>query len=335
MEHKYTVTDLSVLTPWYTKFAVEPLLKFVPWWLPANIITLLSNFCVLIALVLTVLYTAGVFKFWLLVPLLIMAYVTGDSLDGKQARRTKTSSMLGEFLDHFLDIFTNGLLVSMTLLVYGITEPAFISLYLVISYITLSGNYFEQHKYRVMFFEKIGAFEAVIMIVIVLSLGFIETSRNFLLKDVFAHISVFDMMLMVITFGSLYTLKRSLDRSGNSVIKGFLIFFLLTVSTAFFAARILPGAAIMFVMTAYCGTFIGKLHIAYLLREDEPKADFIFPLFLGTAYLFKLPVSVTVPAAVIFQMLNIIITFTAGFMNFRKYWLWVNPGPEFVDIYTT
>lgn len=335
MEHKYTVTDLSVLTPWFTKYAVEPLLRFVPWWLPANIITLLSNFCVLLALILTVLYTAGVFKFWLIIPLLIMAYVTGDSLDGKQARRTKTSSMLGEFLDHFLDIFTNGLLVSMVLLVYGITEPAFIAVYLVISYITLSGNYFEQHKYRVMFFEKIGAFEAVILIVIVLSLGFIETSRSFLIKDVIAHISLFDIMLMVITFGSLYTLKRSLDRSGNSVIKGFMIFFLLTAATAFFSAKLLPGAAIMFVLTAYCGSFIGKLHISYLLRENEPAADIIFPLFLGTAYLFKFPLNVTAAVAVIFQILNLSITFTLGFIHFKKDWLWVNPEPEFVDIYTT
>jgi hypothetical protein len=223
----------------------------------------------------------------------------------------------------------------MVLLVYGITEPAFIAVYLVISYITLSGNYIEQHKYRVMFFEKIGAFEAVILIVIVLSLGFIETSRSFLIKDVIAHISLFDIMLMVITFGSLYTLKRSLDRSGNSVIKGFMIFFLLTAATAFFSAKLLPGAAIMFVLTAYCGSFIGKLHISYLLRENEPAADIIFPLFLGTAYLFKFPLNVTAAVAVIFQILNLSITFTLGFIHFKKDWLWVNPEPEFVDIYTT
>ncbi|HAX17441.1 MAG TPA: hypothetical protein DCY00_02450 [Actinobacteria bacterium] len=335
MEHKYVVTDLSLLAPWYTKHAAEPLMKFVPWWLPANIITLISNFSVLLALIVTILVTSGMFKFWLLVPALIVIYATGDILDGMQARRTKTCSKLGEYLDHFLDIFVNGMLLSMLILIYGITDQALTALYFGISYITLTCLYFEQHKNRVMFFEKIGAFEGIIILLVLFILGFIESTKQFLLRDIIGQISIFDLLLIGITFGAFYTLKRSLERAGSSANKGFVIFFLLTAATAFLSTFLLPFPAIMFVMTAYCGSHAGKLHTAYLLKQKEPPADLIFPVFLAAAVLFRMPLSIALPSAIIYQVLNIIISFMAGFYPLRKHWLWLNPGPDFVDVYTT
>ena len=335
MEHKYTVTDLSLLTPVFTKHVVEPLFKFVPWWLPANMITLMSNFCVMIALVVTILVTAGHFRFWLLVPFLIMAYATGDCLDGKQARRTKTSSQLGEFLDHYLDIFVNGLLLSMLILVYGINDPLLIALFLSTSYLSLSGFYFEQYHSKMLFFEKIGAFEAVVILALLLSLGFIESIKQFLLKDVIAYISLFDLMLIGMAFGALFTLKRSLDRTGPSAGKGFTNFFLLTAATAFLAAKLLQPAVIMFVITAYCGSFIGRLHIAHLLKQREPQGDFLFPAFLLISWLLAITPGIIAAVAIVYQLFSVFSSFMAGFMPLRKYWVWFNQGEDFIDVYTT
>ncbi|MFP6640864.1 MAG: CDP-alcohol phosphatidyltransferase family protein [Myxococcota bacterium] len=42
---------------------------------------------------------------------LVFAYMSLDNMDGAQARRTGTSSRLGEFLDHWLDTLNNGFVV--------------------------------------------------------------------------------------------------------------------------------------------------------------------------------------------------------------------------------
>ena len=335
MEHKSMVTDLSVLTPWFDRHVVIPLFKFVPWWLPANIITIMSNFCIMIALIATVLVTTGHIKFWPLVPLLILAYATGDCLDGKQARKTRTCSKLGEFLDHFLDIFVNGFLMSMLVLTYGITDPVAVALLLAISYLALSGFYFEQYHARQHFFEKIGAFEAIVIYLVLISMGFIPSVKEFIMTDMALNISIFDLVLTGMAFGALFTLKRSLDRTGPSAGKGFAFFFLLTAATAFLATALFQPAVIMFMVTAYCGSYVGRLHTAYLLDHPEPPPDFVFPLFLLTAYITGMPLLFVSAISVFYQSFSIIISFMAGFVPLKKYWLWVNPGDEYVDVYTT
>ena len=51
---------------------------------------------------------------------LIMMGVTLDDLDGRQARRTGTSSVLGEWLDHTCDSFSCFLILSQFLSIVGI-----------------------------------------------------------------------------------------------------------------------------------------------------------------------------------------------------------------------
>ncbi len=332
MKQKPVTVDLSILTPLYTKHIADPLFKFVPWWLPANVITIFSNFCIVLATLMTVLVKIGLFKFWQIVPILIMVYLTGDIFDGKQARRTKTCSKLGEFLDHFCDIFVIGFLLSMVFIIYEIIDPLTISIFLTIAFLPLFGFYYEQYITRTLFFEKISAFECTAIFVIFIILGFIEPAKHFLQTTVILHFSIINIVLMMIALGAIFSTKRNLDRIGNRGNRALLIYFILTAATTFFTSKLLPSAAIMFVLTSYCGSFIGRFHIAYLLEQQEPIPDYVFPMFLAVAFFTNIPASVVLAIAIVYQSVNIVLSFLSGFIPLRKYWVWINPGQEYVDI---
>jgi ethanolaminephosphotransferase len=77
-------------------------------WLAPNMVTLLGFFCILINIVLLQLYVpdlVGPAPAWLCYSFAagLWAYSTMDNIDGKQARRTGTSSPLGELFDHGID----------------------------------------------------------------------------------------------------------------------------------------------------------------------------------------------------------------------------------------
>jgi len=335
MKDKPEPVDLSLLTPIYTKFVVDPLFKFIPWRIPANIITIISNFCIILATIIVILAKAGFFKFWILAPILVFGYLTGDIFDGKQARRTKTCSKLGEFLDHFFDIFVVGFLLSMIFIIYEITDPLAVAIYLNIAFLSIFGFYHEQYMRRTQFFERISAFEATVVFVLFIVLGFIEPVKYFFKNTSILHFTLIDIALIMIAITAIYSTKKNLDRIGTRGNRGFLVYLLLNGITVFFASKLLPSPVVMFIMTAYCGSIIGRLHIAYLLDHKEPIPDFIFPVFLIIAFFANMPAFAIVAVSIIYQVVNVLFSFFSGFIPLKKYWIWVNPGEdEYLDVFT-
>ncbi|XP_024942464.1 choline/ethanolaminephosphotransferase 1 isoform X9 [Cephus cinctus] len=106
-EHKYSCTSVSLLDgllqPWW-----EWLVSKVPLWLAPNLITVIGLF-VNIATTLVLVYYSPDAKAeaprWacFLCALGLFVYQSLDAIDGKQARRTGTSTPLGELFDHGCD----------------------------------------------------------------------------------------------------------------------------------------------------------------------------------------------------------------------------------------
>lgn len=112
----YSGSDISYL---YT-YVISPLLenylmKLIPLWMAPNLITLLSFIFNFICLIIIIFETKFSFEVKLSSFALLMksfshmAYLILDNADGKQARRTKTSSPLGLLLDHGLDAITTAI----------------------------------------------------------------------------------------------------------------------------------------------------------------------------------------------------------------------------------
>ncbi|KAF5770552.1 putative transferase [Helianthus annuus] len=107
-KYKYSGVDHSyvskyVLQPFWTRFVT-----LFPLWMPPNMITLTGFMFLLVSAVLGYIYSPHLDSpppRWVHFAhgLLLFLYQTFDAVDGKQARRTSSSSPLGELFDHGCD----------------------------------------------------------------------------------------------------------------------------------------------------------------------------------------------------------------------------------------
>ncbi|KAM4097780.1 hypothetical protein ACJW30_07G027900 [Castanea mollissima] len=106
--YKYNGVDHSyiakyVLQPFWSRFV-----HFFPLWMPPNMITLIGFMFLVISALLGYIYSPRLDSApprWVHFAhgLLLFLYQTFDVVDGKQARRTNSSSPLGELFDHGCD----------------------------------------------------------------------------------------------------------------------------------------------------------------------------------------------------------------------------------------
>ena len=88
-------------------------LGFVPEWIAPNLLTVLSLTFNIIGFLFVVFEAGNDFSHklspltTLIITITHYLYIIFDNLDGKQARKTKTSSSFGMLLDHGCDVFTN------------------------------------------------------------------------------------------------------------------------------------------------------------------------------------------------------------------------------------
>ncbi|KAI2601913.1 CDP-alcohol phosphatidyltransferase [Hypoxylon sp. NC1633] len=106
--YKYSSVDKSpvshyILRPYWNAFV-----ELMPLWLAPNMVTLIGFFFILVNIALLVIIMPdliGPGPSWLYLSFAfgLFMYQTMDNIDGKQARRTGTSSGLGELFDHGID----------------------------------------------------------------------------------------------------------------------------------------------------------------------------------------------------------------------------------------
>eukprot|EP00252_Welwitschia_mirabilis_P026871 TRINITY_DN8981_c0_g1_i1.p1 TRINITY_DN8981_c0_g1~~TRINITY_DN8981_c0_g1_i1.p1 ORF type:complete len:390 (-),score=40.41 TRINITY_DN8981_c0_g1_i1:507-1676(-) len=106
--YKYSGVDRSYLA----KYVLQPFwsrcVNLFPLWMPPNMITLLGFMFIVLSTLLSYIYSPRLDTpppSWVHLAhgLLLFLYQTFDAVDGKQARRTNSSSPLGELFDHGCD----------------------------------------------------------------------------------------------------------------------------------------------------------------------------------------------------------------------------------------
>ena len=107
-QYKYTGSDNSLMYTYFCSPLADFLVKLMPMWLAPNVITLLGLAISLAGYILVHFY-APTFQqscppwVWYVLSACTFTYQTLDNMDGKQARRTNSSSALGLFIDHGVD----------------------------------------------------------------------------------------------------------------------------------------------------------------------------------------------------------------------------------------
>ncbi|CRH00854.1 choline/ethanolaminephosphotransferase, putative [Plasmodium relictum] len=144
--------------------------NFVPKSITANLLTLLGFLCSTIAFFLMYLFDPLEEKhdyIFIYIGLFLFLYQTFDAIDGKQARRTNTSSPLGQLFDHGCDSITSSLFIFIVGKVADL--PKGLVYYILLSSIHLQTYLFSWIEYHTRVyntsFGKFGITEAHVLVI--------------------------------------------------------------------------------------------------------------------------------------------------------------------------
>ena len=285
--YQYRCKDYSLVTPLFKQWIITPLIKFVPWAIPANIITLISNCFVYLALYISLNPDVTGKYSPLIIAACLILYLIGDHLDGMQAKRTGTGSALGEFCDHYLDAFNNGIIVYTMLVVFNVQQPVIVSSVIAISYMAHMAVFYEQFKTGWLTFEKIGSLEGVLLSSILIGLSFVDSFYALMTTPVFAGFSFAGIFIIGSAFGALSTFIQTFVRTPD-VKTGYWIFIVMLAILAIAGIFTLSNLQLFAVLTLYASLYIGKLMYGHLIDGIESQPDWIMPAALMFYAVFRL-----------------------------------------------
>jgi ethanolaminephosphotransferase len=260
----------------------------------------------------------------LLVSAGLMLYLIGDHLDGMQAKRTATGSALGEFCDHYLDAFNNGVVMFTMATVFGIEHKPVIAGIIVISYWAHMAVFYEQFKTGWLTFEAIGSLEGVMLSALLIALSGIPAINSIFSFYIIADFSLIELLLIASSLGALITFYKTFKRTPQVGPKFWQFTFLLLIMAAI-ASTVFTAFEVFVVLTLYASLYIGKIMYGHLIDGIERSPDYLAPvimllLFLPqmsfTDYIFEL--------AAAYLALTIAILIVRTFSVLKVHWVWLN-----------
>ena len=344
-KYSYSANDQSLLDAFIIRFLVQPVLKLIPYHLPANIITIVSNSLVFLAYVIAMQSTRGKYTFWFAIPILILLYIIGDCADGEQARRTKTGSPLGEFLDHFLDCFVTGELIISLLVVYNIKNAIIVMLSLTLAYLVQAAAFWERYKSGQMHFSRFSSTEAIIGLTTLITLGASEKIRSLAAIVLIEKVPLFESLFpdmagsTGLTLAEALILVFSVFASLNIVLtlvrtKGISVRFLCYIILSFVVAAIssvmhedslhLPYLTIALFNIHYISTLLSSI----VTKTKDHWPDFFLAIFMSIMFLLRIQNEVLIAFYFLYVLVSVGIRASWFFVQNRQYWVWKNPDPE-------
>lgn len=322
--YQYRCNDYSLLTPPFKRWIITPLIKIVPWSIPANIITFISNFFVYLGLFLSLNghYVGPTTP--LLVAVCLLLYLIGDHLDGMQAKRTSTGSALGEFCDHYLDAFNNGIIVYTMFVTFGISNGILISASITISYLAHMSVFYEQFKTGWLRFEKVGSLEGVLISAVLIGLSAIPSFRNLMAVRLVADYSIAEVFILLSTIAALATFFQTYKRIPD-VKLGFWLFCLVMVVLGIVTPFVLNPFQVFAVLTLYASLYIGLIMTGHLIDGKERQTDVVVPLLVILFALLNFTEQQYFYFALLtYLLVRILILIYKAFSVLGIYWVWHN-----------
>jgi phosphatidylglycerophosphate synthase len=317
--YKYRCHDYSLITPFFKKIFVTPTLKFIPYRIPANIITIVSFVCALAAFILSMVIDYNNFFHKILIPFLIYLYAHGDHLDGMQAKRSKTSSELGEFCDHFLDIITTGLITLTLFNFFHIKDNFLLLLTLLANYTLHSTIMHEQNKTGWLVFDKIGSLEALLATIVIMAIASNQMIWNLFKSNILFEKPFIECALTIAALSTILSCITVIKRSGLSTTLLFHIIFSFYMFLFFHSQTYLADYLLIFI--AYQVSFIASLIENHLLHHEKIKPNTLLSLAIVLLNFFH-PIKYII---LLYLCSKIFLIIFNVFTEFKQYWLWKNP----------
>jgi len=337
-EYSYSADDQSILSPVLYKLFVNPLVKILPYRVPANFITFSSFLCIITAFCIAVHgYYVGKYEHWGLIPVLILIYLVGDCADGKQARKTGTGSPLGEYFDHFLDCFVTGLLMGILMISFKVTKPAVITIGFFNLYAGQIGSFWERYKRRIMCFGKLGTNEGIVAIGFTSWLMSIPSIHTVIDTVLFFNITGGETLIITIMTGTAVTAIHAIIRS-QAISTRVIVHLILSFAITYTAAYLFGNNNMVYitgVVSFYNVFFLASLLAATNLDSRECLPDIIIPLSFVLFFLMPNYTSLIQYAQIAYLAVRVAIKVISVVRINRQYWYWINPPPPDKDLSAT
>lgn len=307
----------------FKELIVAPMLRFVPWTVPANIITIGANLFVYFGLYLSLYPVLGSFNSLAIAGCLLL-YLIGDHLDGMQAKRTGTSSALGEFCDHYLDAFNNGIIIFTMLTVFGSTNPIVIGAVIAVSYLAHMSIFYEQFKTGWLTFEKLGSLEGVLFSAILIALDSIGAVHTIYISEVIFSLTAGELLMISSAGGAALTFISTVKRTPDIKMSFWVFAFMLIILTV--QSILLFNALHLFVIiTLYASLYIGRIMRGHLIDGVERSTDLLTVIYFALLIFFEFlntPYSYILSAG--YLTIMIVILIVQVFSTLKVFWVWRN-----------
>ena len=263
---------------------------------------------------------------------LIHFYLVLDHIDGMQAKKTGTSSPLGEYLDHFLDVFHGAISIIGIFALIRIESPTLFFGLLWLTYLAFAATMVEEKETGVIRFGYIGSMEAVLFFIAFFLSWSIPELRRIWNSPLISTYPAYYVLIIGGAAGAAITILDCLRRIGRIPLQ----FTLFTVGGLILLSLLhrwpIPLVLGTVIITLYCADYTGRVIGNHLLGERHPSPDLIAPFgFLillidqsGPALLQ----SYAIPSASVL-IVYLGVRCGAGIIDvlgkLKIYWLWLNP----------
>ncbi len=324
--YKYSCVDRSLLVGPFCRYFVRWFVQWVPPAVPANMLTLGSSGCMWVMLWLaTTAADATALAPWCLA--LMAGYVIYDHADGMHSRRTGTSSPLGEFLDHFTDVFHGAIAVVVMFLVAGRGDSPWLGP--VLWTVTLAGaaTMMEERERKQLYFGFIGPLEGMLLTIAYFASWCSGAAAGWWQTPFAGGFTIFEAVMIAGAAGSLLTAAACVRRIGRLPVG---------LAGFGFAGAIVCGLGlwrgvawweIALPLTLHGADYTGRVIASHLRGTASPRPDGVAPVVLVVAAITGLP-SAWAAVAVAIYLLGRNVALVVGFLKvFGGYWRWRNqPG---------
>jgi ethanolaminephosphotransferase len=255
----------------------------------------------------------------------MLLYLIGDHLDGMQAKRTGTGSALGEFCDHYLDAFNNGVILFTLISVLDIRDPRITAITLSASYLAHALVFYEQYKTGWITFERLGSLEGVLITAVIILLSSIEAFQEAFRKALINDLLISELFILLAAVGAVATYIRTLRRT-REVNAPFWLFCGKLLAIAAISSLQFSAFETFLIITLYASLYVGKVMRGHLVDGKERWADWLTILFLPLPYVLNsVKPDVLYPIVTFALSAQIIWLIIRVFIPLKSYWLWSNP----------
>lgn len=331
----YRFTDRSLVRPALTRLWFARLFPLLPRWLAANLVTLASTGALLAVLGLSLDAQRWPPAMLAIVFLLTMqVYVAGDHLDGMQAVASGTTSPLGDFLDHFCDLWAGCILVFGFWALLGSPERGVLFALEALLILAFAVTYAEREERRALHFTRYGTLEAIVILSVFFLTWTVPGVRAWWRSELLAGLPWYSLIIatgVAMAVGAIGVIVRRMGtvHPAVAVLTAGLLAQWLVLSRW---VEISPVAG-WFLMALYGAGYVASVMHGYLVPGHRSWPDPLATVAIIGVAVWDVLVGVGaghVPAVAFWLGVYLALSTTRRLLrvlaSLRRYWVWVNAG---------